>query len=352
MAALGQAAPKGGVIVAVDEGSEATGKVTHPSKGLARVSFSDASAGWRQVFSSCADVAGDHAVGLGRRYPAIRAAAARRVIDRTAAQNALIGLVFILPGADMPAMTLNQIKMVLSIASIYGEKIDRRAGRGTRRDSGNGLRFSSPGPPVGPLDAGIRLGAEGCDRLHGDRGRRSGSRPLLRERGSRLHQPGGGSRAHPEALSQTAVQLRFESILSRIRQPARLIGNETGAGPGFSGRTDELRVVLGFPDVYEIGISNQAIQILYHLAAGVRGRSRRAHLPALGGRHRRDAPRGSSSSDPGDVEPGGRSRPAGTHAPARVQLHERPGIARSGGRSAARIRADGGASSRDRGRAG
>jgi uncharacterized protein (DUF697 family) len=123
-AALGQAAPKGGVIVAVDEGSEATGRVTHPSKGLARVSFSDASAGWRQVFSSCADLAGDHAVGLGRRYPAIRAAAARRVIDRTAAQNALIGLVFILPGADMPAMTLNQIKMVLSIASIYGEKID------------------------------------------------------------------------------------------------------------------------------------------------------------------------------------------------------------------------------------
>jgi uncharacterized protein (DUF697 family) len=108
-AALGQAAPKGGVIVAVDEGSEATGRVTHPSKGLARVSFSDASAGWRQVFSSCADLAGDHAV---------------RVIDRTATQNALIGLVFILPGADMPAMTLNQIKMVLSIASIYGEKVD------------------------------------------------------------------------------------------------------------------------------------------------------------------------------------------------------------------------------------
>lgn len=124
LGALGQAVPKGGVILVVDESSEATGKVTYPSKGLARVSFSDSSAGWRQVFSSCADVAGDHVVGLGRRYPAIRAVAARRVIDRTAAQNALIGLVFILPGADMPAMTLNQIKMVLSIASIYGEHID------------------------------------------------------------------------------------------------------------------------------------------------------------------------------------------------------------------------------------
>lgn len=124
LAALGQSAPKGGAVVAVDEGSEATGKVTYPSKGLARVSFSDSPAGWRQVFSSCADVAGDHTVALGRRYPAIRAVAARRVINRTAGQNALIGLVFILPGADMPAMTLNQIKMVLSIASIYGKQID------------------------------------------------------------------------------------------------------------------------------------------------------------------------------------------------------------------------------------
>jgi len=67
-------------------------------------------------------------------------------------------------------------------------------------------------------------------------------------------------------LTQTAVQLRFEEILSRVRQPARLIGEESGAGPGFSGRLGELRVVLGFPDTYEIGISNQAIQILYHLA--------------------------------------------------------------------------------------
>ena len=123
LTALGRPVPKGGVIIAVDEGSEATGKVIHPGKSLTRVSFADTPAGWRRVFSACAAMAGDHAVALGRRYPAIRVAAARRVIDRTAAQNALIGLVFILPGADMPAMTLNQIKMVLSIGSIYGEQV-------------------------------------------------------------------------------------------------------------------------------------------------------------------------------------------------------------------------------------
>jgi radical SAM family uncharacterized protein/radical SAM-linked protein len=81
-------------------------------------------------------------------------------------------------------------------------------------------------------------------------------------------------------LSPTPLQLRFEGILSRVRQPARLIGEEHGAGPGFSGRADELRVVLGFPDVYEIGISNQAIQILYHLAAAAPGVAvERTYLP-------------------------------------------------------------------------
>ncbi len=63
----------------------------------------------------------------------------------------------------------------------------------------------------------------------------------------------------------------FEAVLARIQQPARLIGEEAGAGPGFSGDPGELRVVLGFPDTYEIGISNQAVQILYHLARQAEG---------------------------------------------------------------------------------
>jgi radical SAM-linked protein len=81
-------------------------------------------------------------------------------------------------------------------------------------------------------------------------------------------------------LIKTAVQLRFEDALSRIRQPARLIGDEFGAGPGFGVCSDEFRVVLGFPDTYEIGISNQAIQILYHLAGRMEGVAvERTYLP-------------------------------------------------------------------------
>ena len=65
-----------------------------------------------------------------------------------------------------------------------------------------------------------------------------------------------------------------------MRQPARLIGGEAGSGCGFTADPNELRVVLGFPDTYEIGISNQAIQILYHLAQQVDGVAvERTYLP-------------------------------------------------------------------------
>jgi uncharacterized protein (DUF697 family) len=125
LATLALGVPKGGVVMAVDEGESATGKVTRPYEGCVRLSFSDTSRNWRRLFEACADMAGDHVVALGRRYPALRTQAARRVVYRAAAQNALIGATFFVPGADMPAMTLNQARMMLSLAGIYGVEIDR-----------------------------------------------------------------------------------------------------------------------------------------------------------------------------------------------------------------------------------
>lgn len=40
-------------------------------------------------------------------------------------QNGAIGLVFFVPGADMPLITLNQAKMILQIASVYGKELDK-----------------------------------------------------------------------------------------------------------------------------------------------------------------------------------------------------------------------------------
>jgi radical SAM superfamily enzyme YgiQ (UPF0313 family) len=81
-------------------------------------------------------------------------------------------------------------------------------------------------------------------------------------------------------LNGSRFDSEFEAVLAGVRQPARLIGEEAGAGPGFSGDPPELRVVLGFPDAYEIAISNQAVQILYHLARRAKGVGvERAYLP-------------------------------------------------------------------------
>ncbi len=81
-------------------------------------------------------------------------------------------------------------------------------------------------------------------------------------------------------MSDSSIQLRFERILGEVQQPARLVGQEIGSGPGFVDQSCDTRLVLAFPDTYEIGISNQAIQVLYHVARETPGVAvERAYLP-------------------------------------------------------------------------
>ncbi|MEI6450911.1 MAG: hypothetical protein WCP98_13355 [Actinomycetes bacterium] len=67
--------------------------------------------------------AGSAAAALAVRLPAVRRAYCDHVVLANAAQNAVIGAVVIIPGADMPAMTANQVRMVLQIAAAHGEEI-------------------------------------------------------------------------------------------------------------------------------------------------------------------------------------------------------------------------------------
>ena len=54
-------------------------------------------------------------------FPFVRRPLSLEAVGATAMQNAGVGLVLILPGADMPVMTLNQAKMLLQIAAAYGQ---------------------------------------------------------------------------------------------------------------------------------------------------------------------------------------------------------------------------------------
>jgi uncharacterized protein (DUF697 family) len=47
------------------------------------------------------------------------------LIARFSRQNALVGAAVFVPGADMPVLTVNQIRLVLRIADAYGFEVDR-----------------------------------------------------------------------------------------------------------------------------------------------------------------------------------------------------------------------------------
>jgi uncharacterized protein (DUF697 family) len=62
-------------------------------------------------------------LALAHNFPVLRRAVAEHATRSTAWQNAVIGLVAIFPGADLPLMTANQAKLVMQIAAAYGEPL-------------------------------------------------------------------------------------------------------------------------------------------------------------------------------------------------------------------------------------
>jgi radical SAM superfamily enzyme YgiQ (UPF0313 family) len=71
--------------------------------------------------------------------------------------------------------------------------------------------------------------------------------------------------------------------LLRVEKPARYVGGEVGAidGLGEASPCDELLIGLSFPDLYEIGMSNSAIKLLYGGLNGLPGlRCERVFAPA------------------------------------------------------------------------
>lgn len=79
-----------------------------------------------QIADWFARVLGPHRLSLATDFEFMRPALSRTLIADTARQNALIATVFFLPGADLPAMTLNQVKMVIQLALINGEEFTLR----------------------------------------------------------------------------------------------------------------------------------------------------------------------------------------------------------------------------------
>ena len=64
-------------------------------------------------------------IALAKHFDFLRHALSSEIIQSASIQNGAIGLVVFVPGADMPLITLNQARLVLQIALVYGHALDR-----------------------------------------------------------------------------------------------------------------------------------------------------------------------------------------------------------------------------------
>ena len=86
--------------------------------GARAASLSERMGGW--VIAAC----NDKRLAFALAFPFVRKPLSLEAVNSTALQNAGVGLLVIIPGADLPVMTLNQAKMLLMIAAAYGEELN------------------------------------------------------------------------------------------------------------------------------------------------------------------------------------------------------------------------------------
>jgi uncharacterized protein (DUF697 family) len=67
---------------------------------------------------------GEDGTALAARLPVLRRAVCSALIRRFARHNAVLAAAIFVPGVDMPALTLNEVRLVLRIAVAYGEEVD------------------------------------------------------------------------------------------------------------------------------------------------------------------------------------------------------------------------------------
>jgi len=68
---------------------------------------------------------GESGTTLASRLPVLRAAVCDELIESFARKNGVLGAAIFVPGADFPVLTLNQLRLVLRLASAYGVEVDQ-----------------------------------------------------------------------------------------------------------------------------------------------------------------------------------------------------------------------------------
>jgi uncharacterized protein (DUF697 family) len=69
---------------------------------------------------------GDQGSPLAARLPVLRRAVCDRIVTSFARKNALVGAAIFIPGADLPVLALNQVRMLLLLDQAYGLDMEPR----------------------------------------------------------------------------------------------------------------------------------------------------------------------------------------------------------------------------------
>lgn len=94
-----------------------------------------------EIAAAIARALGESATALAARLPVLREAVVDRLIGQICRQNAVVGAAVFVPGADMPVLTLNQIRLLMRIADAYGFELDRERIPEVLGVIGSGLGF-------------------------------------------------------------------------------------------------------------------------------------------------------------------------------------------------------------------
>jgi uncharacterized protein (DUF697 family) len=65
---------------------------------------------------------GERGAPLAGRVPLLRTAVSEQLVESFARKNGLVGAAVFIPGADLPVLALNEIRLVLRLAQAYGEE--------------------------------------------------------------------------------------------------------------------------------------------------------------------------------------------------------------------------------------
>jgi len=79
-----------------------------------------------EIVEAIAAKLGGDGAPLAARLPVLRGAVCKRIVASFARKNGLVGAAVFVPGADLPVLALNEVRMLLLLDQAYGLELDPR----------------------------------------------------------------------------------------------------------------------------------------------------------------------------------------------------------------------------------